>query len=165
MSNFEFMNVMLLFIINLMLLLLHPFYLSVNDIKFNNSNKSIEGTLKVTIHDLESSLTKIHHKTIDLHKADTTGQIRVLQNYLKPRLQFFDQQQPIDYQVIGFEVDGVDLFVYYESLHLSQPKSLKVKSEVLYEFSSQEINIVNIEIGDKKTSKKLVFPENEVIFF
>ena len=158
------MNLALTALLNLLLVIWHPFYLSVNDIKYNKSSKSLEGTLKVTIHDIEASLTKIHHKTIDLHRTDTTGQIRTLQNYLTARLQFFELNQPIHYQVIGFEVDGADLYVFYESLNTPLPKNLRVKSEVLFEFNPQEINIVNIEIGEKKVSKKLIFPENEVVF-
>ncbi len=164
MTIFESMKLLLLAAIQLLLFVTHPFYLTVNDIKYNTSEKRIEGALKLTIHDLEASLTKIHHKTIDLHKADTTGSIRLLENYLQPRLVLFENNKVIIYHVIGFEVDGVDLFVFYEAQEPKAPIQFKVKSEVLYEFSPQEINIVNIVIGDKKVSKKLVFPENEVIF-
>jgi len=158
------MNLFLILAIKLLLYLTHPFYLTVSDLKYNSNHQYIEGTIKLTVHDLESSLSKIHGKTIDLHRADTTGRNLILSQYLRTRFQLEAFSKPLHYKIIGSELDGIDFYIFLESHSFRLPTTLKIKNTILFEFSPQQINIINIDFLGKKASKKLVNPENELVF-
>ena len=62
----------------------HPFYLSVTELKYDIKEKALQGSVRIFVNDLETSLKKSYGKTIDLiHEKDSALTKSILSSYLK----------------------------------------------------------------------------------
>ena len=143
----------------------HAFYLGVCDFKYNNKEKVLEGSIKLFISDLENALTKLEGKKVDLiHPKDSLSLAKTLRAYLKKRLSVQINDQKLDYEYLGFEKEEEVCWIYLEAKKCPLPKRVLITNTLLYDFLSQQINIVNFELGEVKRSLKVLNPEKVVKF-
>ena len=143
----------------------HAFYLGVCDFKYNNKEKVLEGSIKLFISDLENDLTKLEGKKVDLiHPKDSLSLAKTLKAYLKKRLSVQINDQKLDYEYLGFEKEEEVCWIYLEAKKCPLPKRVLITNTLLYDFLSQQINIVNFELGEVKRSLKVLNPEKVVKF-
>jgi len=143
----------------------HPHYLSVTDLKFNEKQKKIEGYVKIFTHDFESALKKEFKRPIDLlNPADTSATRKILEQYLLTHLTIQTAEKKIPYHVIGFENEQESIYMYVESNPCVKPKTVDIKSTLLYESFREQTNIVHFEVNAVKKSSKVTNPATQIHF-
>lgn len=143
----------------------HPFYLSVTELKYNEKEKALQGSVKLFTNDLEDALKKIHQQTVDLiNPKDTLHTKKLLAAYLKKRLSIQVNGEPKSYDLIGFEREQDAIWLYIELKNCPAPKKIDIENSLLYDFIKEQMNIVHFEVGGEKKSLKVNYPEKMLSF-
>lgn len=143
----------------------HPFYLGLCELKYNEAEHTLQGSVKLFVNDMEDALTKLNGKKVDLiNIKDSVATNVLVKTYLHQRLSFMVNDKKVSYHFIGFEKEEEAIWVYIEVLNCPKPKSIKVSNTLLYDFIKEQMNIVQVELANDKKSSKLVNPDKEVLF-
>ena len=139
--------------------------MSVTNLKFNNKETALQGTVKVFLNDLESALKKINQKTIDLiHIKDTADVHKKLIAYLRAHLSLKLNGKERSFNFIGFEQEEDAFWMYIEFKKCESPKKIEINNSILYDFLSEQTNIVSIDVDGNKKSSKANNPEMGFLF-
>lgn len=143
----------------------HPFYLSVTELKYNSSQRTLQGSVKLFINDVEDALKKINGKTIDLvNPVDTSKTNDILKTYLQQRLLIKVNGLDKPYELIGFEKEQEAIWLYIEVKNCPRPKNLEVENSLLYDYIKEQTNIVHVEMNGVTKSSKVTYPEKSLDF-
>lgn len=143
----------------------HPFYLSVTELKYNSSEKTMQGAVKVFTNDLEDALKKINGFPVDLlNGKDTIALNKILFEYLQDRLQITVNNKMQSYQLLGFENEQEAIWIYIESQDVESPKRIIIKNTILYDFVKVQSNIAHVYVEGKRKSYKVNCPDAKMEF-
>lgn len=86
---------------------------------------------------------------------------KLVHGYIREHLKLFTNGKPLSLQYHGYEqVD--DALQSYLSANLSfAPSNLTIINDLLFEYKSEQTNIVHISVNDKRTSRRLTNPEKQ----
>jgi hypothetical protein len=143
----------------------HPFYLSVTDLMYSAQEKTIRGSVKIFVNDLEVALKRIHNKPIDLINIKDSAVIRDLSTkYLHKNLIFSVHDKQITYSVLGFEQNEEAFWIYLETTKCGAPRKVSIQNTVLYQDFPQQMNIIHLEVNKDQKSTRLINPESKASF-
>ena len=143
----------------LLLCAAHPFYLSVLELKYNTTEKSLQGSLRIFTNDLEKALTVQEKKKVDLiNPTDKAAAKKIIETYLALNLKLEVDGKDLAYEVLGFEKIEESIWVYLESKCM-QPKKIRILNSILCGSIKQQSNIMHVEVGGNQKSVKLDCPE------
>lgn len=149
----------------ILLLLPHPFYLSVTELKYNAPKKTIEVSCKMFTNDFEDALKKTCGKPIDILNPNNKAEVeKVLFEYVKKRLNIAINNKPVSLNYIGYEKEEEAIWTYMEITGCELPKTIAIDNKLLYDYLKEQINIVHCEVGTFKESSKVVNPESKISF-
>jgi hypothetical protein len=138
---------------------MHPFFLSVTDLKYQAKDKSLEVSVRIFANDLEAALVQVEGKSVDLfHPKDKPSLEKLLERYLKATLLIKVNEQDLPLQYIGHEFESESCWIYLAGANCPLPKSLEVQNMILYNKFKTQSNIVQIEVGSEKKSARQSFP-------
>ena len=157
-------NISSLFI-STFLSLLHPFFVSVIDIKHNPKDKNVEISVRIFTDDIEKIIKKNSKKTIDLSsntaKAENDAMIDL---YLKSKLQFAINNKAQMWKYIGYEIQKESVWIYAEIDDVASLKKLDIKCSLLFDYQSKQTNIFNVIANGTEKNYKLDYPKSNVSF-
>jgi hypothetical protein len=143
----------------------HPFYLSVTDIKYNEKNRTLEVACKMFTNDLENVLKKNTGKKIDLiDPKDKKETEKVLFDYISKRLEINLNGKKQTLKFLGYEKEEDVIWTYMEIEKCEKPKQFVIHNSLLYDHLKEQINMVHLEVNNKKQSSKVTNPEKELKF-
>jgi hypothetical protein len=143
----------------------HPFYMGVCELKYNEKEKNLQGTVKLFLNDLEDALKRTSGKQVDLiNGRDSVAVARLLEDYVKKRFQLAVNGHPLNYKYLGCEKEEEALWLFIESDHCPRPRKLEIKCQLLYDFLKQQMNIFHIEVAGDKKSLKVQNPDKNAVF-
>jgi hypothetical protein len=143
----------------------HPFYLSVTDLKYSVKEKALQGSVRVFVNDLETSLKKSYGKTIDLiHVKDSSLTKSILSSYLKNHFKLKVNGVEKTLQLLGFETEEEAIWLYVAFKKCVLPKKVEIENKILFELLNEQTNIVHIEINKVKNSLKATNPDCDFVF-
>lgn len=132
---------------------IHPFYVSISQINYNESKESLEITMKIFVEDLLQTIestkgTKLYlGEEKELPQADS-----IIQQYI---LEHFDVQvndQSIELNFLGRELENDVLWCYLEGFEVSNISTMNIKNSMLMEHFYTQMNIVHVNTGKSKKS-------------
>ncbi len=143
----------------------HPYYLGVCELKYNMKSETVQASVKLFVNDLEATLKKKNHSTIDLiNSKDSTKTAQLLFDYLSNHLKVKLNGTAKTFQYIGFEIDKDVIWIYLESNKCDKPKRIEIENTILYDFSKHQTNIVKIDVNEKSQNSKLTYPDKNLVF-
>lgn len=145
--------------------ILHPFFVSVIDIKHNANDKAIEISARIFTDDLEAVLKKNYNKTFDLSTSTSNLETNAaIAKYLQSKLELTinDKQQAIKY--IGYEIQKESVWVYAEIKDVTTIKKVKINCNLLYDYQDKQMNIFNIKANSSEKNYKLDYPKTSTVF-
>lgn len=155
----------LLVLIPLFSFVIHPYYMSVTEIKYQDTSKTLQLSVKLFTSDIENTLKTLGNTRVDLlndkYKSESE---QLLNDYISSRLNISINSKTVNYHLIGFEPEEEAIWVYFESDKTEKPNRIDVSCTLLYEQLPQQINIIHTEIGDQKQSTKLANPDSKTFF-
>lgn len=149
-----------LIILRSILLLLHPFFVSVTEINHNAKEKSLEISVRVFTDDFENTLRMFApNQKVDLMTPPAGGSMdSLVKKYIQQKINLEVNGQKRNLQYIGFERVEESIWTYFEITAVPDLKQLKITNPILYEYKKEQINMIHIINGENRQSRKLDNP-------
>jgi hypothetical protein len=141
-----------LFLILLLVLqvswLMHKFYLSLTEIRYNPERERVEVSMRIFPDDLDRALTErtgIH--TMLATELELPGADSLLGEYLLECFRMAVNGEPVELTYLGKEPEGDAIWCYLESEQIARPVTIKVDQALLTELFEEQVNIVQVYQG------------------
>ena len=136
---------------------LHPFFITLTELRFNPSSKKMELAQKIFWDDLEVALSKEAGGSVDFlkpkDKAKLESQVKA---YLLKHTQVWVNGKMVPLSYVGYEVEEDAAWFYLESTATTVPKLVEVQNTLLLrEFAGQQ-NIVHVYLNSKSPKSLLL---------
>ena len=132
---------------------LHKFYVSIYQINFNQKDKRLEITSRIFIDDLNQVLkTKYNKKVNLLSKSQSLDDIELMKKYITENFFIKINGLPKTINYLSNEIQDNVLICYFNSKEISKIKSLEIKNTSLLDLNSEQQNIIQTTIYNKKQS-------------
>ena len=158
-------NIMVQWMMTGIVLLLHPFFVSVIEVNHNAKEATVEVSVRIFSNDLEKTLQKNNTGRIDiLNPADKTLLDKQISNYISQKLRFRINGQPVTLNYIGHEIQQESVWSYFEVPKIADMRKLEVDCTLLYDFEKTQSNIFHVKSHGQDKSYKLDFPKTGTVF-
>ena len=136
---------------------LHPFFITLTEVRFNPSSKKMELAQKIFWDDLEVALSKEAGGSVDFlkpkDKAKLESQVKA---YLLKHTQVWVNGKMVPLSYVGYEVEEDAAWFYLESGITVVPTTVEVQNTLLLrEFAGQQ-NIVHVYLNSKSPKSLLL---------
>lgn len=141
---------------------IHPFFISLTEVRYNESSQKLEIAQKIFWDDLEYSLGKHFNTKIDvLNPEDEKLLDEQLNKYLLEHNKIWVDEKPVSLKIIGHEVEEEALWFYIESGVTEFQHSIKIHNSVLLKDHDSQQNIVHVYVNGKSPKSMLLRKEHE----
>ena len=156
---------MMLYILNLLLAVLHPYYVSVTEIKHNAKAQSIEVSCRMYSDDAETALKKISAERVDILNPKSKAQVDLLiSKYVPLHLKIAVNGKAIVLQYVGYEFESEAIWCYFEAKNVRSVKRMDVSNNLLYAEHAEQINMMHVSVNGERKSTKLDNPQSSAAF-
>lgn len=145
------------------LLHLHPLHVSVCEANFNSNQKIFEFSQRIFLDDLELTLNKENNSSLDLtHPKDKMQLDSIIKKYIFQRVRFGIDNKKINLHYIGHEVEEGVYWIYFETPPVkNEINEIEFTNTVLFDYYDDQSTIIQIKIGDKTRSYRLIGDHKE----
>ncbi len=142
---------------------LHPFYLTLTEIRQNPDNRRLEIAQKIFWDDLEVALADFHDTKIDfLHPDDPDKLNSQIREYLLSNNELVLDGTTISVSYLGYEVEEEAAWFYLESEPVDWPERISIRNTLLIDNFPSQQNIVHVyHLGSKNPKSLLLSKRNE----
>jgi hypothetical protein len=141
----------------------HPFYVTVTEIEYSSKNKELGISIKTFPDDLEETIRLNSGKKIDLSIKNNPQINQLVTTYLQQHLTIEINKNKKQLNFLGYEIDKEAVWIYFNIPKINSIKELKVISDVMYEYKSEQTNIVHVNVNGSQKSYKLNAPDKVII--
>jgi hypothetical protein len=135
---------------------IHPFYVSLTDIKINSNQSVIEWSQRVFIDDIEAALSKNQNTHISLSKEiESKKAENLVRQYFQKHTSIIVNGVNLPLRWLGYEREEDVLWIYMETNFSEKIDEIKVRNRILMDDFPAQQNIINIYKGKKPTSQIL----------
>jgi hypothetical protein len=143
----------------------HPFHLSVTDMKYNATERTLEISTKLFINDLEEAIKRKFGKKPDLFRhADDTESKNFLNQYIQQNLQISLDNKNISFTLLGSEREDNALWIFLETPVVAAPRNVSLNNNLLFDLFEDQTNIIHFDLNGQRKSKKLNAPNGKCDF-
>lgn len=158
-------NIMIQWMLTGLLSIAHPFFVSVVDINHNQKEATLEISVRVFSDDLEKTLQQYSKQKIDILKpADKAIIEKYLLAYVSERLRIGVNGKPVRFNLIGYEQQMESTWCYFEIEKQPEVNQVSVDCSLLYDFETNQVNIVHVKAKGVQKTYKLDYPKRETSF-
>lgn len=137
--------------------LVHPFFISLTEVRYNAGSKKMELAQKIFWDDLEVALSKEAGVTVDFlkpkDKAKLESQVKA---YLLKHTQVWVNGKLVPLTYVGYEVEDDAAWFYLESTATNLPKTVEVQNTLLLRDFDGQQNIVHVYVNSKSPKSLLL---------
>ncbi|HWY36596.1 MAG TPA: DUF6702 family protein, partial [Nitrosopumilaceae archaeon] len=145
-----------LFLLTVIFAFVHPYYMSVTEIKHNATKKTLEVSCRMFTDNLEEALKKINKKQVDiLHPKSKEEVEKLLSEYISGHLIIRVNGVIINFRFIGYEKEEEATWCYLEAQNIDELKKISVEDGLLYDYLPEQINMLHLIVNDKRQSSKV----------
>lgn len=143
----------------------HPFFMSVIDINHNAKEATLEISVRVFSDDLEKTLQQFSKQKIDIVNPAQKELIeKQLQAYVSQRLKLNVNGKPVNFRILGYEQQMESTWCYFEVENQPLVNTVDVNCSLLYDYESNQVNIVHMKTKGVQKTYKLDYPKRETSF-
>lgn len=143
----------------------HPFFMSVIDINHNQKEATLEISVRVFSDDLEKTLQQFSKQKIDIANPAQKDLIeKQLQAYVSQRLKLNVNGKPVSFRILGYEQQMESTWCYFEVENQSSINTVSVDCSLLYDYETNQVNIVHMKTKGVQKTYKLDYPKRETTF-
>lgn len=137
----------------------HPIYVSVTEIEHNSKDKTLEISCKVFTDDFEKTLRMTYNGMVDLLQPKDKNKMNELVNsYLQKHLQIKVDGKIVAMNFLGYQQDEEGVVSFYQVNNVSALKNVEVTDNILFEYKSEQMNIVHVIVNGNRKSNRLLNP-------
>lgn len=143
----------------------HPVHISVVEINHNPIDKTLEISCKLFTDDLEGVLRQNYNTKVDLiNPPDQNAMDSLVKKYILSHFSIRVDNRPLQFTYLGFERDHESVYAYIQAESVPVLQKISIINNLMYDFFTDQINIMHVSVGGKRISKKLDYPDTEIGF-
>jgi hypothetical protein len=131
--------------------ILHPFYVSVTEVRYNPAAGTMEMAQRVFKDDLEGAMGKVMNEKVSFSR-NTDALSAALKVYLQSHVKVKVNGKATPVEFLGYEVEEDVVWLYMESKSPHKPAHYYMQNRVLMDFIPAQQNIVNVFLDKKPKS-------------
>lgn len=140
-------------ILGLLTDILHPFYLSLTEIKYKPEESALHIAQKIFWDDLEYALKEETGLKIDfLNSTKNIHLDRVIEKYLLTHNEIRVNGKQVNIKYLGYEIEDDAAWFYLEANNINKPYEIQIKNTILLDHFPSQKNIVHVYIGTSSKS-------------
>ena len=148
-----------------LLSVLHPFYVSMTEIKHNAKDKRVEVSCRMFFDDFERTLEKTYHIQIDILKpADRKKVDLIISDYIKKHVNIKVNGKVISLTYLGYQIEEDACWCYFEANNISKVSKITVFNDLLFTEHKSQINMLQATVNGKEKTTKLDNPQTTAVF-
>ena len=152
-------------ILNAILVLLHPFYVSITSVDYNEQAQRVEIGSRIFYDDLETALKDGYDGKIDLiNPADKPAIDSLLDSYFRSHFGLAVNGKPVSLHYVGYEIDEDVAWCFLEATGVADVGQLQLTNRLLFDHFPKQSNIMHVTAYGKRKSTKLDNPERTAVF-
>lgn len=144
----------------------HPFHVSVTEVNHNQQEATLEMQCKLFTDDFEAAIGKLYNRKVDLINTSLHGSMdSLVRRYVLTHLRLTINGKILAPSYLGFEQEKEAVYVYVE--YPTTPANIQevaIFNNLLYDYYTDQINIIHFKSGDKRKSVKLDYPDATIQF-
>ena len=147
-------------------LILHPFHVSVTEIKYKEEKKAIQISTRIFLDDLEVALrASTEYETLDITSEEDWDFVNThLEKYILANLILSDEKGRMETNYVGAEIENDVMWIYVEVEKVKKLKAIRVVNKLLTEVYNDQENIVHFRAFGKVKSARLYKGEEAETF-
>ena len=136
----------------------HNYFVSIANMEYNEAEKRIDVSLKLSAHDLEYLLEMKYNERLHLENIADSSEIGLyIQQYVKESFKVSSAGKEAEMNYLGREVTLRDeLFIYLSFTGIKDPGTIHIENQLLFTLFAQQQNIVHYKYGELTKSVTLV---------
>ena len=135
---------------------LHPFHVSVCEVEFSASSRSLQITHHIFLDDLEEALTEYSGKPLDIiNPKDRIERDKLIKSYVLENFSVKINGKSPENNYLGHELEEDAIYCYIEVKGVKKIKEIEVTNTMMISKFDDQINLVHINYQDKIRSMKL----------
>lgn len=147
------------------LTVVHPFYVSVTEIRHNAAQQELEVSCRIFYDDLEMALKTAYKVPVDIvHPANRKTVDGFIADYLKQHLRITIDGKPVTLQYLGYQIEEDAAWCFLEVKQVPAVKKVRILNDILYSQHANQINMMHVIVKDQRKSTKLDNPEQQADF-
>lgn len=147
-------------ILTFLVALIHPYYVSVTEIKHNSKEQSVEISCRIFSDDLETALNKLGEGKVDILQAQNKAQVNsLISKYIPQHLQISINGKPVSLKFLGYERESEAIWCYFEVNAVRSVKKISISNDILFAEHEEQINMLHVTVGGERKSTKLDNPK------
>lgn len=147
-------------------MLVHPFHVSVTEVKYKEEKKAIQISTRIFLDDLEETLQAyLRDEKLNITAEENWGVVNTtLKTYVLEKLKLSNEKGALELLYVGAEIEKDVMWVYVEVLKVKKLKRIKVWNGLLTDKFDDQENIVHFRAFDKVKSARLYKGDEEKVF-
>nr|WP_287938365.1 DUF6702 family protein [Algoriphagus sp.] len=155
------MQLVYIFVIAAWMTVLHPFFISLTEMRYNPESKKMEIAQKIFWDDLEVALASEFKEKVDFLKPKDKAKLESqVKTYLLKHNQVWVNGKSVTLTYLGYEVEEDAAWFYLESSVVELPKSVEVQNTLLLKDFEGQQNIVHV-YAQSKSPRSLLLGEGK----
>lgn len=138
----------------------HKFYVGIYQVNYASDKKMLQITTRIFVDDLNSALEKKFKKKFHLGEKNVGEDEVVLMNkyiFENFRIAVNGKPEPLDYR--SCEMENNVIVGYYRITDIANVKTLACTNKVLFDFVTEQQNIIQTSVGGNKQNLLLTIDE------
>ncbi|WEK35214.1 MAG: hypothetical protein P0Y53_22215 [Candidatus Pseudobacter hemicellulosilyticus] len=144
----------------------HPVYISVTELEYNATDKTLELSCKIFTDDLEKALEQQFDRKLDLSKPASKAEAdKLVAAYIQKKVQVTVDGKAVNLHFVGYERERDVVWSYFAADGVSNPpQKIQLRNELLYASFKEQINLMHVTVSGKRKSSRLDNPKNTAVF-
>lgn len=156
---------MIVHILSLLLAVLHPYYVSVTELKHNAKAQTVEVSCRLFADDTELALKKLGGTRLDILNPASREQVnQLLIKYIPQHLKISVNGKTLALRYIGYELESEAIWCYFEASGVKSAKRIVITNDVLFAEHAEQINMLHVTVNGQRKSTKLDNPQSRAEF-
>ncbi len=137
-------------------LLLHPFHVSVSEVKYKEDIKSIQISTRIFLDDLEIGLrTYSRNEKLDIVKRENWDFVNEqLGRYLLENFKVFNEKGQLEAKYLGAEIEDDVMWAYIEIEKVKKLRTVTIWNSILTETYEDQENLIHFRAFGKVKSAR-----------
>ena len=131
----------------------HKFYVAIFQVNYAPEKQMLQVTTRIFVDDLDNVLQKKYARKFNLGEPkQSPEELSLMQQYLTDRFKITIDGKPQQLTYLSNELENNVLICYFRVTGIGKISSVKVTSKVLFDFVTEQQNIIQTNINGKKNS-------------
>lgn len=140
---------------------IHPVYISVSEVEFNQATSTIDISCKLFTDDFEQTLRMGNAGKIDLLNLSRKKEMfPLVKNYILSHFRISVDGREIPLEFLDFEKDDDGVVSFIQGKFSGEPGEVKISNNLLYEYKDEQMGIIHVFVKGKRKSTRLLNPES-----